>query len=233
VAQRRDVRARLERDAVRVAEADASRPCSRDGCASTMLVCPTMWPIAVVAVVCFACGRVREYKAAPMILSPLEAARMYKNRGFVTKRGVSHDADTKTCPASDLETLVELIVMGRDAGMNPREIADSTGTTIHYVDNILQLVGENAKCLVAAKEEEKAPRAKRDLSRRPELAGAGLTPREGEVLALVTKKLSNAAIAERLFISPFTVRHHVGRLLAKLRAGSRRELWAPRAEVVQ
>jgi len=43
-----------------------------------------------------------------------------------------------------------------------------------------------------------------------------LSPREREVLALVAAGLTNAGIAERLYISPKTAEHHVGRILGKL-----------------
>ena len=46
---------------------------------------------------------------------------------------------------------------------------------------------------------------------------AGLTPRQVEVLELVAEGLTNAEIAERLFVSPKTVDHHVSALLAKRR----------------
>jgi DNA-binding CsgD family transcriptional regulator len=58
----------------------------------------------------------------------------------------------------------------------------------------------------------------------PSAAGAeGLTPREQEVLALVAEGLSNADVAERLYISPRTAAVHVSSILAKLGVSSRTE----------
>jgi ATP/maltotriose-dependent transcriptional regulator MalT len=50
-----------------------------------------------------------------------------------------------------------------------------------------------------------------------------LSVREQEVLDLVRQGLSNAEIASRLFISPKTAEHHVGRILTKLGVRSRGE----------
>ena len=52
---------------------------------------------------------------------------------------------------------------------------------------------------------------------------AGLTAREVEVLGLLGQGLTNAELAQRLFISAKTVDHHVSAILAKLGVGSRRD----------
>lgn len=48
-----------------------------------------------------------------------------------------------------------------------------------------------------------------------------LTPRESEVLGLVAQGLTNTQIAQRLVISPKTVKTHIGHLLSKLDARDR------------
>jgi DNA-binding NarL/FixJ family response regulator len=52
---------------------------------------------------------------------------------------------------------------------------------------------------------------------------AGLTARQVDVLQLLTEGLTNADIAERLFVSPKTVDHHVSAVLMKLEVSTRRE----------
>lgn len=59
---------------------------------------------------------------------------------------------------------------------------------------------------------------------RPPSALAQLTERESEVLALVARGLSNAEIASQLYISLFTAKTHVSRILTKLNARDRAQL---------
>jgi DNA-binding NarL/FixJ family response regulator len=51
-----------------------------------------------------------------------------------------------------------------------------------------------------------------------------LTDREREVLALVGEGLANDAVAQRLFMSPATVKTHVSRIMSKLAAHDRAQL---------
>ena len=74
------------------------------------------------------------------------------------------------------------------------------------------------------------PAAIRELAARHGASGGGggaarwhdeLTEREGDVLRLMAKGRSNAEIAGDLFVSPQTVKTHVGNILAKLQARDR------------
>ena len=77
------------------------------------------------------------------------------------------------------------------------------------------------------------PRRRRISADVPEkLAIRGVTSREAEVLRLLGDGISNAGIAERLFLSVRTVETHVSSLLSKLQVESRGQLTALSATVV-
>ncbi|BEL02862.1 response regulator transcription factor [Actinoplanes sichuanensis] len=89
--------------------------------------------------------------------------------------------------------------------------------------------------VVAAGEALLSPKATRGLVGRfleqnrapatPRLAALDLvTERETEILVLVAQGLSNEDIAQRLFLSPLTVKTHVNRTMVKLNARDRAQL---------
>ena len=55
----------------------------------------------------------------------------------------------------------------------------------------------------------------------PDRGYVELSPREAEVLQLLRQGLSTSLIAQRLFVSPVTVRSHVAAVLRKLNASDR------------
>jgi DNA-binding NarL/FixJ family response regulator len=50
-----------------------------------------------------------------------------------------------------------------------------------------------------------------------------LSQREREVLGLIAQGVNNAAIAERLYLSPKTVRNHISNIFSKLQVADRAE----------
>jgi len=53
-----------------------------------------------------------------------------------------------------------------------------------------------------------------------------LSDREMDVVRLVCQGLSNRAIAEKLFISEYTVKDHIKKIMAKMKVASRNEMVA-------
>jgi DNA-binding CsgD family transcriptional regulator len=70
------------------------------------------------------------------------------------------------------------------------------------------------------------PRRRAGTAVAPRLLALGITAREAEVLELVAQGLTNAQVAERLFVSPRTVDTHVANLLTKTGTSARTQLRA-------
>jgi len=83
-----------------------------------------------------------------------------------------------------------------------------------------QLVKTKVQTVIVEKEVYVQPQDEFAINE-PELKKLNLSRREYEVLQLVTKGYSNAAIAENLFLSLSTVKTHVSNLLFKMEVKSR------------
>jgi DNA-binding CsgD family transcriptional regulator/tetratricopeptide (TPR) repeat protein len=89
-------------------------------------------------------------------------------------------------------------------------------------DELQQLGARSAAAIAARRLRERGARGiPRGPRRTTQANPAHLTPRETEVLHVLAEGLRNAEIAERLFLSPRTVDHHVSAILRKLEVETR------------
>ncbi|MEE1781820.1 response regulator transcription factor [Streptomyces sp. SP17BM10] len=108
----------------------------------------------------------------------------------------------------------------KDAGGEEiaRAIADvrsgAAGLSPQVQLRLLERLSEGQKASPASPEPAPAPAPAQPAARGAELPD-GLTAREAEVLALIAEGLSNTEIAQRLFVSPATVKTHINNLFAK------------------
>jgi DNA-binding NarL/FixJ family response regulator len=101
---------------------------------------------------------------------------------------------TKDASGEDIRNAI-LTVAGGDAALDP--------AVQHHV--VAALAGDPAAASAGSGS---------DAAAEPELPD-DLTPREAQVLALIAAGLTNAEIAERLVVSPTTVKSHINHLFAK------------------
>jgi len=102
--------------------------------------------------------------------------------------------------------------------------SDAVDTLRRAHDELVELGAHATAAVVARRLRE---RGVRGIARGPRAStranAASLTARELDVLQLMSDGLSNAEIAERLFLSVRTVHHHVSSILRKLEVGRRGE----------
>jgi DNA-binding CsgD family transcriptional regulator/tetratricopeptide (TPR) repeat protein len=102
-------------------------------------------------------------------------------------------------------------------------LLDDEEALVEAIDIARRLGAEPLTKRVARRMRELAmsvPRGPRDATR---VNPVGLTPRQLEVLALMVEGITNAEIAERLFVSQRTVEHHVAAVLMKLGVTTRQQ----------
>ncbi len=117
-----------------------------------------------------------------------------------TRRGhLLQDFDLLTTTKDGKSTWVNITVIGLPKKNNP--------LTVHLLRNLRRGQPEAASQAVPARWQD-GPLA-------------ALTRRELEVLKLVAKGRSTAEMADRLYVSPYTVRNHVRSILTKLGVHSR------------
>jgi DNA-binding NarL/FixJ family response regulator len=133
------------------------------------------------------------------------------------------EATRRLCAATDGPRVLVLTTFDTDEDAFAALQAGASGFLLKNVppEELLAAIR-----VVASGESVVAPRVTRRLLERfagqlspPQLADgrlASLTEREREVLLLVAQGMSNAEIAEKLFVAEATVKTHVGRILTKL-----------------
>ncbi len=92
----------------------------------------------------------------------------------------------------------------------------------HALRGVLEGEAALPRALVARVIDEFRDRGRRRRLPLVKQKGVELTSREWEVLELMREDLSTAEIAERLFVSPVTVRSHIAAVLHKLRVPDRK-----------
>lgn len=121
--------------------------------------------------------------------------------------------------SSDRAMLVRATIAVRDSLLEAAQAAAEASRRARLLAEMLD------KSLAAlANEQGERPALLTPLPVAASVHGTSLSEREREVLLHVAKGRSNRAIAEKLFVSPNTVKTHVSSLLRKLNATSRAQL---------
>ncbi len=135
------------------------------------------------------------------------------------------DATRKLAELAPATKVLVLTVSAMEADVTEAIVAGATGYVLKEapVEDVVAAIEA-----VAAGHSYISPRIATLLLRRvqdaegaPPVVSAHLTSREREVLALLAEGWANSEIAERLMMSPSTVRHHISNILIKLQVQNR------------
>lgn len=126
-------------------------------------------------------------------------------------------------PGARVWTSVERVLVA------PAAAADGWGNPVEWTRQGLRLFEDRrlpelagaARQFLRAAGQPVPRRGRGDTAVPPALAAVGVTTREADVLRLLTGRLSNRAIGERLHLSPRTVERHIANLLLKVDAADR------------
>ena len=156
------------------------------------------WDVADVALWLWLDGHIDEVpSAAALPVRQLALGAWKEAAGWFNRRGLPYEEAVALSHGTD------------EAGIEAVRISDSIGALplAAMLRRRLRRAGVTG-----------VPRGPRPATRSD---GAGLTPRQREVLGLMESELTNAQIADRLFISPRTAEKHVAAVLRKLNVSSR------------
>jgi len=99
-------------------------PCGRCGCAFVSVVCPNHFPVEVVALVCFACGRSIAFVDGVLLITVRQALRESTARPWVVKHRTAKSTENESLSPGRLRELVDL---GRRDGLSDADIAEALG----------------------------------------------------------------------------------------------------------
>ncbi|WP_412061748.1 response regulator transcription factor [Rubrivirga sp. IMCC45206] len=163
--------------------------------------------------------------AEPLAVFDLAGREVHRNPALAALLAVDPGADRVCAEMGALAAGLRALGTGRpgDAAGAPVERAVATPSAAYRLRGALLgagLFGADGAVMVSVQREGAPPLPSAEVLRERH----GLTRREAEVALLLAEGLSNAALAERLFISPHTARHHTERVLDKLGLTSRKAL---------
>jgi DNA-binding CsgD family transcriptional regulator len=165
-----------------------------------------------------AAGQVTSYVVAPIIPAGRVVGLLHADHGATPREADVTDRDVLWAFAEGFGRLYERVVLRERMGSQRRSIRElfemAETTMASMADAEIELVTPYEEDEPASEAGFEAPRDSPELD---EL----LTAKEKEVLAMMVRGLSNAAIAERLVIKVGTVKSHVKHILRKLGAVNR------------